>query len=243
MISAERFARERASYWSQLLPRMDAFVRAVNISCARFSPPLAKEVAPNRRAFVAELAFELLQQGLASERDRTTEDGVTAAVDRVRSLIARLGQHAIEEIPPPTPIELAEAERLLGNLLEFVAERRPGEIEISPSIPGCGIVDRCAADILITRAGPRGGLPTRRLYEVKVVDRSFRAIDFRQLVTYAALMSADGRKPDSVGLVNPRRGVYFECPLDALSMDTAGVAASELLDRIVFELTAGEVSL
>jgi hypothetical protein len=148
----------------------------------------------------------------------------------------------VDAITPPTAVELLEANRLLGNLVQFIVDR-PGNVELSPVIPGCGIVDRSSADILIEAMTPFEDLPTLLLYEVKVVDRGFRAIDFRQLLTYAALMLAERRLPRLIGLVNPRRGVYFECDLNALCMDTAGVPAGDLLDRIIFEITSGEVSL
>lgn len=222
---------------------MDAYVRAVNISSARFSPPIAKDVLPERRAFIAELAFELLKHAIATPGHELPRAGTGAAVDLVRDRIAELGPYPKATIADPTDVELSETRRLLANLLKFVEERQPLRIELSPEIAGCGVIDRCAADILLEYEVPWLPEPVLRLYEVKVVDRSFRAIDFRQLLTYAALMLAQERRPSVVGLVNPRLGIYVECDVDELTMDTAGVPASELLDRIVFEVTAGEVSL
>lgn len=252
MISAERFARERGSYWAQLLPRLEAVVRAVNLGVGRFSPPIASGVQHERRAFVAELAFELFKIRLRDKRISATAE--SEAIQYVRQRIAVLGPYPEQQIHDPTLTERKEAVRLRRNLAVFVRERSPVDVIVSPSVPGCGIIDRCAADLLIEGyerqrivSGPGGPswATTRvvRLYEVKAVERSFRATDFRQLIVYAALMAARQDTPDILGLVNPRLGTYFECGIDELTMDTAGVPADELLQRIIFDVSAAEISL
>jgi len=253
VISAERFARERSSYWSQRVPRLESFVRSVNLGRPRFSPPIASDVAPERRAFIAEVAFELLKLRVSADRMPSPVEEADA-VARVRDRIAVLGPYPEEEIVDLAPRERKEVMQLLNNLLGFLRERTSGSVVVSPQIAGCGVIDRCAADLLIRRPGapslrdsPFGDIEPemeeRLLYEVKVVDRPFRAIDFRQLITYAALMGADSEAPHIVGLVNPRLGTYFECTIDELAMDAAGVPADELLQDIVFEVSSAEISL
>jgi hypothetical protein len=253
LISAENFAKERTSYWSERLPLLERFVRAANLSVDRLSPPITSTVPAERHAFIAELAFELLKSGLnlktdSSETVRATTRAETIEV--VRHRIARLANLSESEIPDPDPNEWDEIRKLHGRLRRFLRERQPDEILVAPELSGCGIIDRAAADLLLRRhlanhAGFARSVQSAEmlLYEVKVVNRTFRASDFRQLIVYAALMAADGTAPQRVGLVNPRLGIYFESTADELTMDTAGMPAEELLQQIIFDISATEVSL
>ena len=249
MISAEQFARGRGSYWNERLPRLDRFVRAVNIEGGRFSPPIASEVEPDRHAFIAELAFELLRTdiwgGSTSRRKRLAN-----ATERVKRRIARLAGVDESAIADPSADEHSEVARLRDGLREFLDERASDEIVVGPTIAGCGIVESCAADLLLKRSATPFDRylsdldsAATRLFEVKVVERGFRAIDFRQLITYAALMSAEDDAPEALGLVNPRRGTFFECTMGELAMDTAGLSGEELLQQIVFDVSATEISV
>jgi len=206
-------------------------------------------VDPDRHAFIAELAFELLRMQIENG-SAPTRKLRSYAVARVRRRIGRLAGLNEEEIPGPTPNEYAEIVRLRKALRGFLNERTPTRILAGPKIAGCGIVDACSADLLLEReSGPFDqwlsnlDRSTLRLLEVKAVERGFRAADFRQLITYAALMSAAGDAPEAVGLVNPRRGTFFECTMDELAKDTAGLGGDELLQQIVFDVSATEISL
>lgn len=249
MISAEHFAKSRPSYWAELLPRLDRFVRVVNLEGGRFSPPIASEISPERHAFVAELAFELLREEI--ERDGAPSRKQHVAVKaRVRKRVAALAGVDEAAIADPSQAEWTEVSKLRGGLRDFLGEREPSKIIVGPKIAGCGIIDPCAADLLLERDPKpfdqflsKVARASRRLFEVKIVERNFRAVDFRQLIMYAALMSADGNAPRAVGLVNPRRGTFFECTMSELAMDTAGLGGDELLQQIIFDVSAAEISM
>lgn len=249
MISAERFAKGRASYWSELLPRLEPFVRANNVIADRFAAPIASGVASERRAFVAELAFELMRIEIQDGKPPTTigREGIVA---HVRSRIARLGGINEEQVALPSEAEQDETLKLREALRVFLSNRRPASIHVSPHLAGCGIIDDCEADLLLRRqsleevlTGSTDGESEQLLFEVKIVARPFRAVDFRQLITYCALMSASGTAPDVVGLVNPRLGTYSEFRMDELAIDTAGVTGNELLQQIIFDVSTAEISL
>jgi hypothetical protein len=249
LISAEQFAKSRSSYWGELLPRLDRFIRAVNIEGARFSPPINSVVEAERHAFVAELAFELLRLEIEGDR-RPTPSRSEEATETVRRRLATVAGIEIDSVGEPGRAELEEVDRLRRALRKFLADRNPNRIAVSPTIAGCGVIDACAADLLLWRKPTPFDIlladierASLRLLEVKIVERGFRAADFRQLITYAALMSAEGDAPDAVGLVNPRRGTFFECTVAELAMDTAGLSADELLQQIVFDISTSEVSL
>lgn len=247
LISAERFARDRSSYWNQLLPRLEPFVRLLNLSVGRFSPPLPSTIPADRAAFVAELGFELFRTPVDVPIEPDSPD-VESAASGVRERIARLASVTVDEIKPPSALERTEAATLAERLTRFVRQRAASTYIVDPLIPGCGIVDNATADLLIRRARFTFDLDSPEtyehlLYEVKTVTRPFRAIDIRQLVTYAALMAAADEAPVTVGIVNPRLGTFVECPLDRLAEDIAGVSGNGLLQQIIFDVSGAEVSL
>jgi len=239
VITADHFARERVSYWAELLPWLESFVRAVNYGVGRFSPPIAAELAPDRHAFVAEFGFELFREKVTKVTDKECTEPV------VERLIERLALLSHGAVPPPTSEETVEAGLIATSLAEFVDGREGDRMAIDVPLRGCGVIDRAAADLLIGRVYDVGGRVSEELllYEVKVVERSFRAADIRQLLTYGALLTAEGRPPTTVGLVNPRRGTFYECLIESLSIAVSGLHADDLLQRIIFDVSATEISL
>src|ERR1043166_9003797 len=133
VISAEELARTQSSYWRELTPRMESFVRAMNLGIERFSPPLPAEVAPERRAFVAELAFFLFRsQAKTGGRDQTN------AVRQVTQQIARLSGESPSSISEPSRTEIDQANKLADKLDDFAADRgRVSKLTVDPEIPGC----------------------------------------------------------------------------------------------------------
>lgn len=220
---------------------MEAFIRAMNLGIDRFAPPIPPEVAPERRALVAELGFALFRN-----QAQTGTRNAQEAIERVRGFIAGLSGEPGVLVDQPDDTEQLQASKLADKLFDFVTDRGGVfKLTIDPNIPGCGIVDRAAADFMIHRRlgqFAEGGTEEHHLFEVKAVDRSFRAEDVRQILTYAALLSAAGEAPERVGLVNPRLGTFGEWTPDELAQDVAGVSGSELLHQIIFNISEAEVS-
>jgi hypothetical protein len=252
LISAERFAKERSSYWSQLLPRLDGYVRAINLGVGRFSPPIASEIEPHRHAFIAELAFELFKFTVTSKREVLAQEEVDTAITRTRERMAALEDISGSDVHPPNSQEREEAVKIVRNLHEFLLEREPTRAVVSPQLPGCGFIDRASADLILYRPLYQPASPFKRdmkaedeilLYEIKTVQRPFRASDIRQLLTYGALLAATGNAPANLGIVNPRLGTFFEASTNAITLDTGGLAADELFQQIIFDVSAAETSL
>jgi hypothetical protein len=71
----------------------------------------------------------------------------------------------------------------------------------------------------------------------------FRAVDIKQLLTYAALNFASAqRKLTRIGLFNPRMGISFSASLDEISLETSGCPSAELLPEIVRVISSGDTS-
>lgn len=97
------------------------------------------------------------------------------------------------------------------------------EVVFSPSVPGCGVVDSSYADIT----------SGTELIEVKAVSRSFRGVDFRQVLTYAAMFHSAGTKISEVALMNPRLANVVQISLDDIAASAAGCKSTELMHELV----------
>ena len=81
------------------------------------------------------------------------------------------------------------------------------------------------------------------LFEVKAGQRTFRAVDLKQLLTYAALNNSAQMPPIvSLGLFNPRMGISFCSEIDSICLEISGCTAAELLPEIIRVVSSGDLS-
>lgn len=236
LISAVALARDYSSMWNQTAPMLEGFVRILNQGAEQFGSAVDSEVAAKRRPVVSETAYllvgEVTQRPL--EIDGLSDDEINRAAARVRERwLLTTGWGGAISLPLSAD-ELADSRRLARSLAEFVAQRVEGaEFVFEPHLAGCGFVDESRADFIV---GPT-------LYEMKAVERPFRSIDVRQLLTYATLNYQSGQHAlESVGLVNPRKGTSVAYEVNALCRSIAGVTADELLNNIADFMMAQGVS-
>ncbi|MGW4956446.1 hypothetical protein ACWEPL_04390 [Nonomuraea sp. NPDC004186] len=137
------------------------------------------------------------------------------------------GEYAVEYLAAS---EWYEAYRICRTIRKYAAKDLG--FVYSPSVPGCGIVDRAIADIR----------RDHELIEVKTVTRPFRSSDFRQVLTYAAMYYASGVHIEEITLLNPRRGRYFKRPIDLVAHEACGLSGPELMQELVELMTGLSVS-
>jgi len=236
LISETTFSQGYSSTWKLLAPATDLFVRKVNSMLReREFAPLVSTVAPERRGFVNETAFEFFRiRRVMFNAIRPRAELMSMAAEAAKTTIARIERIEPASIPNPGGEEeddiLAIAERLQ---LFFSRESKGQSFQVQPKFPGCGIVDTCFGDV---RFGDT-------LYEVKAGDRSFRSMDLRQLLVYAALSKSARMAPlRHVGLLNPRTGMSFSSGLDELCFEVSGTRSEELLAEIVRVISSGDTS-
>lgn len=234
MIGATRFAGAYGSFWRNMTPTIDLLVRKINIELyERVDVPCDYDVEPSRSAIVAETAFALFYE---HSRDDGNGGGfferfMAQATAEARRRLARLNAVNIED--DLNPGELTAVQELFRRLNSYFAIGGREQIVVRPDFPGCGFVDRSEGDVIFDSA----------LYEIKAVDRNFRSIDIKQLITYAALNHKSGSYQfRDIGLFNPRRGTEFRMSLDDVCIEISGVSAIELLEMIAYAIASGEVS-
>ena len=230
MIDASSFAVHHSAFWADYTPTSEYFVRRLNLEYAeRWSTPLDKPKEQIRAALVAELAFSRFCAKLEGTPDtEAMESALKDAVKRLRPLMddpVTLGAQLSKS-------EVKQISGLEANLRSFISSRG-GKSSARPLFHGCGYLDASEGDILSGSC----------LFEVKAVDRPFRSADVRQLVTYCALNHASGQfRLENMGVLNPRRGLYFEMPIDEVSREISGRSGQELLDSIVHAVSSGDIS-
>lgn len=170
---------------------------------------------------MAETAFEACSRGTSPD-----SDAQQAAFEQIRSLAS-----TEESGPPLNSAEADEAAQLQNRLqlgLDFIRSKSE-LIEFRSKVEGCGVVQPASCDIT------QGD----QLIEVKAVHRGFRSLDFRQLLTYAALGYANDRYFSSVCLLNPREAKYFRAGVSDIALDVGAGSWVELMQDLINEMTEG----
>lgn len=238
MISERKLAAGFSSVWRELLPRGEAFTRRVNLQAGRFAPPLLHDAPAERSALISELGFRLYGAHLESLVDLYGEGlGASQALAEIASGAFAYVQALPRMDHPLAPVSDAEVDVAVAyarRMQWYFASAEPEKtLTLSPIFKGCGIVDSCRGDVL---AGTR-------LYEIKNVERDFRAADIRQVLVYTSLGYAAGEPVvDSVGLLNARTGRFFFTSMEGFAYGLAGTSASELLSSVVAFITSEQLS-
>jgi hypothetical protein len=238
MISEKAFASTFSSFWQNLAPMGDDFVRTMNLAVRHFDRPMHSASSPSRRALVNEIGFLLYKKSQASG---TSVEAILGS-DEKSAQISREAMVLVQRYQGDSGVQLAEPEsrewteglelsrRLKSSILGFANGMH---ILLSPRFAGCGFIDGCEGDVL---AG-------NTLYEVKAGSRPFRLVDVRQVVIYLALNYAKSRfRIDNVGFLNPRLGTYYQCGVQQFTVGLSGKGAVELLSELVDFVSSGGIS-
>lgn len=236
MISETAFSQSFSSTWRLLAPATDLFVRKVNSMLReREFAPLNSTVLPERRGFINEAAFQFFRiRREWFNWTRPRNELMSMAAEAAKATICRIERIDPADIPDPSRAEEDDIFDIAERLQMFFSRVSGGQsLQVQPKFPGCGIIDTCFGDV---RFGDT-------LYEVKAGDRTFRSMDLRQLLIYAALCKSAQMSPlRRVGLLNPRTGVTFSIGLDHLCLEVSGTQSEELLTEIVRVVSSGDTS-
>lgn len=207
MISERKFSTSYSSFWNQLLPTGDSFLRKINLTCERFCPPFETNIPPdrNKRAVINELSFRLFMR--KSNGEKLDDKNISEIETSVRKYIVKLIRRADVSINKLSSLELDEAIELSKKLESFFRQTELKTLSFWPSFNGCGKIHKCNGDIVLSD----------KLIEVKAGNRKFRLNDLRQVITYLALnFSSKQYDLNTVILLNPRKGLSVEIGVEEL---------------------------
>jgi len=238
MISAEEFAHQFGSYWERQVPLLDEFVRRVNRTYDRYMPELYGVAVPSaRRALINEIGFDLfglaVRDGGVQESRRFTRAEALESYFHVKTRLRAITDSSAMSDAVPSEGELGEARGIADRISQYFRMTRVSPLTVSPAFKGCGVISQSNGDII-------GG---ETLYEVKSVNRTFRGSDFRQLLVYVAMNYGDDAfEIENVAILNPRRGIVFEAPLEEFANQAAGMPPVELVAQVINFVSSMEVS-
>jgi hypothetical protein len=220
MLSERLFSRSYSSFWRDLLPFSEAFVRGVNEHWG--APPDDPFAADSiTMAIVNEGAVQLFR--MVQEGGGRTEDDAAESL-RAAARFLNISDFSL-------PLWAAENAREMADRL--VAQYGASSIEFSPPFPGCGFLSACRGDFRMEST----------LVEVKGGHRTFRSADFRQLITYLALNHAAPRYQfDSVSLCNPRLARVVDMSIDDLCVQMGGCGPVEIFSTLIEFVTNVNIS-
>ncbi len=240
MISVSAFCKMHSSFWKGIAPTTDLFVRRLNLGhYEREFPEMRIPTQPMRRGFINEVAFAAFCQSVRGQqswpRAKLTKAELDQAVASVRSSTVRKELHGGPKLEDSFAAEeLLDIEEQRSRLMRFfLFNRSPDALVVEPAFPGCGIIDACKGDLIVSNI----------LFEVKAGDRLFRSIDVRQLIMYSMLnYVSKGRGIERLGLFNPRIGVSATISIDDLCLEISGKNSAELFSEITAAISSGEIS-
>jgi hypothetical protein len=223
LISVKDFIKQ-SSVWTQLTPTLEPVVRWANSHQASLGSAVTSLSDNQRNSLIAEAAFLLARSDF-----RYVAGNPTWVENEARKFLRQLPRSEASD-DELTQEEWNEIGRLARVTQTYTA--RLSEPKFSASIPGCGVVDSARCDILAVD----------ELVEIKTVTRPFRSSDFRQALTYAAMLYAAGRPVSKITLLNPRRAVFSTLFIAQIAAGARGDSAVELMQDLVERMTGLQVS-
>jgi len=176
-----------------------------------------------RHAIINEVAFRAFALGAkakAAERPDPISDSrlLSTAISELSD-----DQFWASKVSPLDQHERSQANELRQRLTIFFDDKDSGDLVLFPEFRGCGLLDACVGDVIVGNT----------LYEVKAGGRFFRSIDLRQLLIYSMLNWRGGNYSiKSLGMFNPRIGIYYEEELGEICQEVSGRSSIELFTEI-----------
>jgi len=234
MISEQHFSTSFTSIWHDIIPLADTYWRRENLRVEHWSPPVDNLAPIKIRGFINELAFEVFRKAVDTGTDNRKRDLLPLlndSIENVSNYIFRITNDEHSVTSKLDEISAIETISLASNLLQSFSRRE--SIIFRPRFSGCGIVASCEGDLIYDEC----------LYEIKAGDRGFRVSDLKQLLIYSSLAFSKGESEfSSVGLYNPRSGLFWKRTLDSVCLELSGLRESDVLAKISTSMTRLSVS-
>jgi hypothetical protein len=221
MISELRFAKAYNSLWRSLAPTMELFVRKANLRLyERNWPQLVSIAAPGARSLINQVAFRSLVNAITA--DASYEGRIRFLEDRENMTAAEESLRGSRYL---STTDLDESSALAKRMCAHLFRRRQDHVVLNPRYEGCGLINACFGDAISD---------SEDIIELKDGDRPFRSYEFRQITIYGALhLNSTGRLPRAFAIINSRRGVSVELPIDTLATEVAGQSGYDYLREVI----------
>lgn len=228
MISELTLARGYSSFWKELLPGGEYYIKNINAGLKeRVHPPIDKDDIPNRRALVNNIAYSLFNK-IRNGEISNSQFGINekykmldkiAAVEREKLLHLKFLQinDALNQNEISIIIQMV-------NAMENRFRKYPNLI-IAPQFKGCGLLFEATGDLYYHET----------LVELKAGVRNFSILDIRQLIIYGALnsLATEGYNIKKYHIYNPRLGLEWIENVHEVSRNLAGCSIGEIYSEVI----------
>ncbi len=230
MISEKTFIRYYSSFWEQLLPGVDHYVRMINSGLKeRLYNPIETVDVPARRALINGIAYHLfykINKGDLSLEKLKKYSCNSSEIEEIQSNEAKkmASLNSSETFGDNISInELSIIKDLVQRLVDY-SSGKP-DIVVYPKFQGCGLLFDCYGDILYRTI----------LVEVKGGKSNFTRQDLLQMLTYGALnyISDTPIVIDKFELLNIRTGLNWYEEVEEVCEVIAGASSAEVYSEIV----------
>ncbi len=230
MISEKTFIRYYSSFWEQLLPGIDHYIRMINSGLKeRLYNPIETEDVPARRALINGIAYHLFYKinkgDLSSEQLEKYSYNSREIVEIQSSEAKKMASLNSSETfgDDISANELSIIKDLVKRLVDY-SNGKPNFV-VYPRFQGCGLLFDCYGDMLYRTT----------LVEVKGGKSNFGRQDLLQMLTYGALnyISDNPIVIDNFELFNVRTGVNWYEEVEELCEVIAGASSAEVYSEIV----------
>ena len=230
MISELTFIKENNTFWQNLLPGSDQYIRLVNsVILSEVYKPLEIEESPERRVLTNNISFALFRMLIRNELKVEELADFDYNTDSAKKIISkeifklssiRLREQLVLEINSEEKLVI---EKLSKRLYDYYSNKE--QVVVHPYFEGCGFLNAAEGDVLYNST----------LSEVKSGNSKFKIRDLRQLFTYLALNFANKTKFNitHIELFNPRRGEQWIDNVEDLAYKLAACSLQDLLNEII----------
>jgi|SRR5690606_10537958 len=235
MISETTFAKKFTSFWAQLLPSANYYVRVLNEGMLEsFYAPI-KPVRAENVALCNVVSFEVFKEFLEGNvRRAEIQDGsyfslatFSEVLDRQKAYVKRF-QHGSPVTLSPNREEISDIARLSLETIDRYGLQKH-RIRVNPRFDGIGYLNPAEGDILEGKV----------LVEIKAGFRKFSVYDIRQVLIYLTMnfFSANPYEIKSIELYNPRMGIAFSVGVGELCESVSALLPQDLFTEIQLYLT------
>jgi len=236
MISEVTLAKKFTSFWNELLPNANNFVRLINggliESCYE---PFAHTERKENISLINVLSFKLFKSVIEHE---ISFGATTESIFKSEYFDNNLSKSLIEleRFGKINAFLLPLSEKELKEILllfKHIYARYHNNIhfmEVSPLFQGCGFINQSEGDIYFPNT----------LVELKSGERKFSVADIRQVLVYFTLnhFSTKGKRQiEYIELFNPRMGIVYKSLIKDLSENLCSLSPEDLFFEIYSFIT------
>lgn len=231
MMKATTYIRNYSTYWNELLPGSNKFIKDINLNSKKSKSKEANIEIEDRADFrylISDFSYEFFIKIVEDFKLVTYLTNLNSRHKIFKNIMAEivLKEKGFKFTKPEIEIIRTITSRI------YLKYGSKNKLRTKPKFKGCGIISEGEGDLSYSNT----------LVELKAGERNFRIGDIRQLLIYCTLQhSEDSSKAFKyVELYNPRMGLFWRSSIEVLVLEIAGCSSTELYNEIINHISDSE---